>query len=233
MDEKISLREEAKKIVDELFREFNKEEVRLKLLHDNNSSKIGELEENILQLTRNEDVDYRFFSPRNIVSTNKEKTDGLREERTDLERSNKSVFKQMTYYKEKVAKLEQLRLLLEKVWNEEEGLPAGSETEIKEDVKKSKGDLVDNVSDIKENAVGDVADNKSYMKENENGNTIKNGIGEGSKKSIIEVSLPVELKRINHKLELCSKFIDNDPIRTKMELKSITRNLDDIIISIQ
>ncbi len=228
MDEKISLREEAEKIVDELFREFNKEEIRLKLLHDNNSSKIEELEENILQLTRNEDIDYRFFSPRNIVSTNKEKIDGLREEKADLEKSSKSVFKQMTYYKEKADKLEQLKLLLEKVWDEEE-LQTECETGTEEDAKK----MNVGVAAIKENADGDVIKDKDVIKDNENGNIVKNSINERSKKSIIEVSLPSDLKTINHKLELCSKFIDNDPVRTKVELKSIIRNLDDMIVSIQ
>lgn len=200
MDKKMDLCEEAISIINELFGEFNKEEVRLKLLHDNNSSKIEELEENVMQLTRNEDIDYRFFSPRNIVSTNKEKADGLREKIADLERSNKSVFKQMMYYKEKVEKLEKLKVLLGKLWNKEENLLVESKSEEKEEIDE-------NVTEVE--------------------------IEKEGPKSIIEISLPSELRKVNHKLELCSKFIDNDPIRTKVELKSIIRNLEDMIAAIQ
>lgn len=198
MDEKVNLQEEAEKMIRELFEEFSKEEIRLKLMHDNNSSKIGELEENILQLARNEDIDYRFFSPRNIVSNNKEKTDQLRDEKESLEKSNKSVFKQMTYYKEKADKLNQIKNILDRT-NEDS--------------------INNNVNPIN--------------KEEKKVTRIKKIEKASENKSIIEVSLPVELERINHKLELCSKFIENDLVRTKIEIKDIMKNLDDIIISIQ
>lgn len=201
MDETVKL-QEAEKMIRELFEEFSKEGIRLKLLQDNNSSKIGELEENILQLTKNEDVDYRFFSPRNVVSNNKGKIDDLRDEKEDLQKSNKSIFKQMTYYKEKADKLEQIKNLLERTVDDR----------INKNVKLD-----------------------SIDQEEKEVNTFKTieDVKVSEKKSVIEASLPSELERINHKLDLCGKFIENDPVRAKIEIKSIMRNLDDIIISIQ
>ncbi|MFT3983137.1 MAG: hypothetical protein QM697_04485 [Lachnospiraceae bacterium] len=177
MDEKNGAYQEGQKIIDELFEEFNREEIRLKLLHDNNSSKIGELEETILQLTKSEDIDYGIFSPRNIVSTNKEKMNDLQKDKEKLIKFNDSIYEQMNYYKEKVKKLEQLCSLFK-------------------------------TESLEENI-------KPLYQDSEN--------------SLINVFVFDELKKVNHKLELCSKIIDNDPVRTKMELRYIMKKIDDII----
>ncbi len=177
MDEKNNANRKSQKIVDELFIEFSKEEIRLKLLHDNNSSKIGELEENILQLAKNEDIDYGIFSPRNIVSTNKEKINDLQTEKEKLIKFNETVYEQMIYYNEKVKKLEQLGSLMK--------------TELPEEIIKP------------------------LYQDDEN--------------SFINVFTFDDFQKINHRLELCSKFIDSDPVRTKLELKSIMKKIDDMI----
>jgi len=194
MEEKKVVYDEAEKIIDELYNEFSKEEINLKLQADNNSSKIEELEENILQFMKNDDIDYKVFSPRTVVNVNAGKIDGLRTEKNELEKINKNVLKQLKYYSEKTKKLEQLKKLLKK----EDSLEIESEEETI------------------------ISEPKPMVK-----------IKKPSGQSIFEISLPNDLKKISHKLELCIKFIDNDTVRAKIELKNMIKNLEDLITSVK
>lgn len=214
MNEKYEYNQDAVTIIQKLFEEFDKEENALKVQFDNNSSKIDELEENILNFMKNDDIDYKVFSPRSIVSTNKEKADQLKKEKEELEKKNKEIFKQMEYYTDKTEKLSQLIKLVGK----------DESVDSEEDVQQgSSVNVVKTESNTETNIETDSL-------ENENEVQIEKGLDVDS---IVTVSLLEHLKRINHKLELCSKFIDHDAVRAKIEINSIVKNLDDVIISLK
>lgn len=226
------MNEEALKIIRDLYDEFEKEENSLKVQHDNNSSKIEELEENILSLMKNEDIDYKVFSPRSIVSTNKEKIENLRKEKEDAEKSNKSVLKQMRYYSEKTEKLEYLLGLFK----------SEKDTDIDETELRSV-DTNTNINTVNEKSTEKYSDSKDTIdsKEDDVKENVKENIKDiveqkelsSVKSTVLTSSLQEELERVNHKLELCSKFVDTDSIRTKIEIKDAMRNLSDIILSIK
>lgn len=202
------MNEKALKIIRDLYDEFEKEENNLKVQYDNNSSKIEEMEENILSFMKNEDIDYKVFSPRSIVSTNKDKIEHLREEKEDVEKNNKSVLKQMKYYSEKTKKLEHLLSLFQN----------DNDVDETEQISANKVDekIVEKVSEVDDSKI--IVEQKEFF-------PVKN--------TVLTSSLQDELERVNHKLELCSRFIDNDSIRTKIEIKEAMRNLSDIITSIK
>lgn len=202
------MNEKALKIIRDLYDEFEKEENNLKVQYDNNSSKIEEMEENILSFMKNEDIDYKVFSPRSIVSTNKDKIEHLREEKEDVEKNNKSVLKQMKYYSEKTKKLEHLLSLFQN----------DNDVDETEQISANKVDekIVEKVSEVDDSKI--IVEQKEFF-------PVKN--------TVLTSFLQDELERVNHKLELCSRFIDNDSIRTKIEIKEAMRNLSDIITSIK
>lgn len=148
MDEGKSKLDFADQIIKELYEEFHKEQISLKHQYDNNSAKIDELEESILCYIKNEDIDFKVFSPRSIVSTNSTKIDNLRNEKDNLENENKTLFKQLSYYSDRAIKLEKVM----DVFNSEE-----------KEVKHNSCTLhVDNSINI----INDEIDNQSEIKSN-------------------------------------------------------------------
>lgn len=185
--------EQISNIVVDLLMEFQKEQNRLQVIFDNGTSRITEIEEDIVNYKETEDVDFKVFSPRNISTLNEEKLESMDREKLTLIESNKEIFKQLKYYNEKVEKLRIIQSIID--------------SDINEDIKNENEVEIEIDNNIKHSIdVSEIVDN------------------EFDKKEFIS-----DLERLSHRAEICYKLIDNDIYRTKIEIKSIKSNLDEII----
>ncbi len=107
MNEQIS-KEELLNIIDELYSEFNDERIRLKMLMDDNDRRIQEIDEYVSELVKNEDIDFRIFSPRNTKTAHTDKVELLKEEKDKLIDENRKLKDKFQYYEEKVNKISTL-----------------------------------------------------------------------------------------------------------------------------
>lgn len=196
-------------IVIDLLMEFQKEQNRLQIIYDNGSSRISEIEENIVNYKETEDVDFKVFSPRNISTLNEDKLESMDREKLTLMESNKEILKQLKYYNEKVEKLRTIQMII------------GTEENEKSDFDY-KDESIDDIQKVDTNEINDTDSTKTSIDINE---LIDN---EFDKQSFIN-----DLERLSHKMEISSKLIDNDIYRTKIELKSMKSNLDEIINSLK
>lgn len=96
----------------ELEKEFAAEESKLADVSNERYIKIEEIDHQILTLRRNEDVDFRVFSPRNTSTANSEKIRNLEEEKKILEREKKDADRQLSYYSGKTEKINKVIRLL-------------------------------------------------------------------------------------------------------------------------
>lgn len=103
---------EACDILLELEKEFASEESKLADLSNERYIKIEEIDHQILTLRRNEDVDFRVFSPRNTSTVNSEKIKNLEDDKKNLEREKKDADRQLSYYSGKTEKINKVIRLL-------------------------------------------------------------------------------------------------------------------------
>lgn len=105
--------EQINKIIIDLLMEFQNEQNRLQVMFDNGTSRLAELEEDIVSYKDTEDVDFKVFSPRNVSNLSEEKLMAMDREKTDIEYSNKELSKELKYYKERVDKLRTVLSILD------------------------------------------------------------------------------------------------------------------------
>ncbi len=105
---------EAMQIINELYDEFSKEEMKLKVKYDNNCSRLEEMDQQIRMMSKAEDVDMRAFSPRRHVASENDKIMVIRKEREELDRSNREVERDYRYFSKRAEKLRYLTDLMER-----------------------------------------------------------------------------------------------------------------------
>lgn len=231
---------EACDILLELEKEFSGEEGRLEEISNERLFKIEEIEHQIVTFKRNEDVDFRVFSPRNTSTVNSEKIRGLEEEKKVLEREKNDADRQLKYYSGKTEKIGRvISLLRQELGNDlnEDNLtvknsrnPFAFLDEIDEDNDSlDNKDLIDTDSDEDDEVnyssndedTGSALD--TLLKENEKeleSENIKN----------VQAGVPVtEIDRVCHKVEFSQKILDNDRVRAKLELKEIISELKELV----
>lgn len=101
------------KIIIDLLLEFQNEQNRLQVMYDNGTSRLLELEEDIVSYKDTEDVDFKVFSPRNVSNLSEEKLMAMDREKTNIEDGNKELLKQLKYYNDKVEKLRTVLTILD------------------------------------------------------------------------------------------------------------------------
>lgn len=238
---------EACDILVKLEQEFAIEEAKLSEISNEHAIKIDELDQQITTIRRNEDVDYRVFSPRNITTGNSEKIKVLENEKKMLEREKRDADKQLHYYSGKTEMLGRVLDLLRGDLKEDS-------YEDSETVRKSRDpfafideDAVDEVIEDKEDAVTSLfreANEKikkslEEMVDEEPEDTEEQEKEKEGKesRSIFDMipdkeaeGVPVdEVERVCHKVEFCEKIISNDRIRAKLEIRNIVADLRDLI----
>ncbi len=105
---------EAQQIVSELYDEFSKEEMKLKVKYDNNCSRLEEMDQQIRLLSRSEDTEMRVFSPRRHISSESDKIVVMKKEREELEKQNRETERSYRYYSRRAEKLRRLNELMER-----------------------------------------------------------------------------------------------------------------------
>lgn len=227
---------EVVEILSDLLHELVTEEDKLKSIVNNSSYRIDELNQQIDTCRKNEDIDFRVFSPRNISYDNSEKISSLENERSDYERAKSEAEKRIGYYSGKADKLKRAISLVKNInfdnmnsvidvsLDEVEKDPFEylfRNNDIEED-EKSEDSIIDERDNIDSKDVNNIDDSIDSVKDNSNNISID--------KSNTVGGIPVtDVKRVCHKIEFTEKIINNDRIRAKMELKDSINELQELI----
>ena len=222
-------------ILVKLEQEFAVEEARLSEISNEHAMKIDELDQQITVSRRNEDVDFRVFSPRNISTGTSDKIKALESEKKTLEREKKDADKQLRYYSGKTEMIGKVLSLLRGDLKEDS--EDDSATVIKSrnpfaflDEDKEADEIVedkkDPVASLFREANERIKEDLSFAEEN--------GTDEEPDytpvSSVVTNGVPVdEVERVCHKVEFCGKIMSNDGIRAKLEIKNIVSDLKDLI----
>lgn len=102
---------ELKKIIDDLYNEFNDEKIRLLNLCEKNQEKIKESKKCIEELSKNDDSDFNVFSPRNTKVDYTGKIEQLKKEISLFEEENESIQQKIGYYEERADKLSKIEAM--------------------------------------------------------------------------------------------------------------------------
>ncbi len=219
-------------ILIKLEQEFASEEAKLSDISNDHAMKIDELDQQITTFRRNEDVDFRVFSPRNVSTVTSDKIKTLEGEKKQLEREKKEADKQLHYYSGKTEMISRVLELLR----------SGLKTESDEDsdtVKNSKNPFA--FIDEEDSSVVEFEDEQdevaALFAESDKETSKQEEVAAKPSKSgskdisfVQSVGVPVgEVERVCHKVEFCEKIISTDGIRAKLEIKNIATDLRELI----
>ena len=243
---------EACDILVKLEQEFADEEAKLSEISNENAIKIDELDQQITTFRRNEDVDFRVFSPRNISTSNSEKIKVLENEKKMLEREKRDVDKQLHYYSGKTGMIGRVLDLLRGDLKEESSEDSATVRKSRDPFAFIDEDQTDEVIEDKEDEVTslfreanekirksfdefkDDEDDEFFDTEDEED---EEDMSEKQPEAVFNVingtdvnGVPVdEVERVCHKVEFCGNIINNDRVRARLELKNIVADLKDLI----
>ena len=230
---------EACNILLKLEQEFSTEEAKLSEISKEHAMKIDELDQQITTFRRNEDVDFRVFSPRNVSTGISDKIKTLEEEKKLLEKEKRDADKQLKYYTGKTDMIGKVLELLrgdlkEDSENDTDTLrrsrnPFGfiDDDQEKDEVIEDKE--VDSVAVLFKETNDKIRSSLEQFEEEETKKPEK-----PEHKSVdvpgATMGVPVqEVERVCHKVEFCQKIISNDTIRTKLEIKNIVADMKELV----
>lgn len=218
---------EACDILLELEKEFAGEESKLADISNERYIKIEEIDHQILTLRRNEDVDFRVFSPRNSSTVNSEKIKNLEDDKKNLEREKKDADRQLSYYSGKTEKINKvIKLLRGELGDDsrEDNLTVKNSRnpfgfleaiiEENENLEKSRSES-SNVSDETEVKTDDFESNEKIVLEDAEESPISKLINERIKEDLSllsEEDKVSELKEEKDDSETSDTVIDSSPI---------------------
>lgn len=220
-------------ILSGLLNELVSEEDKLKEIIKEHSFKIDELNQQIEVCKKNEDIDFRVFSPRNVSFDNSEKIVSLENQCADYIKEKNEAEKRLLYYSGKVDKIRRALNIIRK-----DSIESEDNNKVNKDLLTDRDPFdylfyEDNISDtdnddeiLKDNIVDNI-DNDPVNKDNIDES-------ETEKNTDVKVmpcdSIPVdEVKRVCHKIEFSEKILSNDRVRAKMELKDVISDLKELI----
>ena len=210
---------EACDILIKLEQEFSTEESKLSEVSNDHAIRIDELDQQISTFRRNEDVDFRVFSPRNVSTGTSEKISALEDEKKLLEREKREADKQLKYYSGKTEMIGKVLTLLRGDLKEESSEDS-STVIMSRNPFAFLDEPTENVDDTIDTGVDDSEEKSNDIVENEESNNSVNNFN----------GVPVdEVERVCHKVEFCCKIISNDGIRAKLEIKNIVDDLKELI----
>jgi len=210
---------EACDILIKLEQEFSTEESKLSEVSNDHAIRIDELDQQISTFRRNEDVDFRVFSPRNVSTGTSEKISALEDEKKLLEREKREADKQLKYYSGKTEMIGKVLTLLRGDLKEESSEDS-STVIMSRNPFAFLDEPTENVDDTIDTGVDDSEEKSNDIVENEESNNSVNNYN----------GVPVdEVERVCHKVEFCCKIISNDGIRAKLEIKNIVDDLKELI----
>lgn len=244
--------EELFDILTDLQNEFITEEKKLKEISSTHAYRIDELDHQINTARKNEDIDFRVFSPRNLSIDNSNKIKALEDEKSSLEKEKSDADRQMSYYTGKADRLTLAVNIVKKyiksdiVLSEESEIANNTNDSIEDSIiEKIKKKPYNNFSFLYEDEENDSEvenedldkveklfneddNNDDLPLKLENDNLDKDSnvvLGDSSCNGI-----PVdEIERVCHKVEISEKIINNDRVRARMQLKDVIVELKDLI----
>ncbi len=221
-------------ILIKLKQEFSTEEAKLSELSGEHAMRIDELDQQITTFRRNEDVDFRVFSPRNVSTGTSDKIKALESEKKQLEREKNDADKQLRYYSGKTEMIGKVLDLLRGDLKEESG--EDSPTVLK---SRNPFSFLDEDRDIEEEIIEDkhtdevarlFKESDIELSVNDERDTDEDNTQTVVSDTITTEGVPVnEVERVCHKVEFCEKIISNDGVRAKLEIKNIVADLKDLI----
>ena len=221
-------------ILIKLKQEFSTEEAKLSELSGEHAMRIDELDQQITTFRRNEDVDFRVFSPRNVSTGTSDKIKALESEKKQLEREKKDADKQLRYYSGKTEMIGKVLDLLRGDLKEESD--EDSVTVIK---SRNPFSFLDEDPGLDEEIIedrhsDDVArlfkESDKELSANEDDDIDVDDLQTAVSDNVTSEGVPVnEVERVCHKVEFCEKIISNDGVRAKLEIKNIVADLKDLI----
>lgn len=222
---------EACDILIKLEQEFSSEESKLSEVSNDHAIRIDELDQQISTFRRNEDVDFRVFSPRNVSTGTSEKIAALEDEKKQLEREKRDADKQLKYYSGKTEMIGKVLALLRGDLKEESS--EDSSTVI---MSKNPFAFLDEVTENEESVFDNDEDNpvSDLFKDHNDDSDLKfedvvdNDHEENTSSNVNGIPVD-EVERVCHKVEFCGKIINNDGIRAKLEIKNIVDDLKELI----
>jgi hypothetical protein len=250
---------EACDILIKLEQEFATEEAKLSEISNEHAIKIDELDQQITTFRRNEDVDFRVFSPRNISTGNSEKIKVLENEKKMLEREKRDADKQLHYYSGKTDMIGRVLEILRgdlKEDSDEDSMAvrisrdpfAFIEEDSKDEVIEDKVDAVTSLfreaNEKIKKSFDEFKEDEEIEDSDEDTDTISSEDMEDKEdqedkipetlSAVIKENesggVPIdEVERVCHKVEFCGNIINNDRVRARLEIKSIVADLKDLI----
>ena len=229
---------EACDILLKLEQEFSVEESRLSEISNEHAMRIDELDQQITVSRRNEDVDFRVFSPRNVSGGTSDKIKVLEDEKKALEREKKDADKQLRYYSGKTEMIGRVLAILRGDLKDESEDDSAT-------VIRSRDPFAFIDEDVETaDPVSQKADSVASLFREANAK-IKEDLLDSMDEPVTDVfektpapsttvssegGVPVdEVERVCHKVEFCGKIISNDGVRAKLEIKNIVDDLKDLI----
>ena len=213
MNKNIVSSDDTKKMISSLYDEFEKERKSLRNQYDNNLQKLDEIDENISSYLKYED-DNKVFSPRNISNKNEDKIIELREQKQVILAENRTLLEKLHYYENKV---KQLTPIIEDTSDDD----LDNSDIVADEVNSSDSVITTSDSIAKTEVVSNNESNSTIVIKSSSESTVK-----PVKKT--ENNLADQIQYVLSKVKLCSGIIDNDIVRTKMELRSVENFLDDL-----
>ncbi len=218
-----------------LEQEFASEEAKLSEVSNEHAMKIDELDQQITTFRRNEDVDFRVFSPRNLSTVTSDKIKTLEGEKKQLEREKKEADKQLRYYSGKTEMIGRVLDLLRSGLKEESDEDSSTVRNSRNPfsfLDEDSSDIVefeDEADDVASLfASSEISDDEDQADKTEP--VGKTPVGKENVSFVQSVGVPVdEVERVCHKVEFCEKIISNDGIRAKLEIKNIVADLKELI----
>ena len=221
-------------IIEDLLSEFEREGGKLQAEYDDNATRILEIDANILNFKESEDVDFKVFSPRKIDNQNEEKINSLKVEKQNIELTNKSLYRQLRYYSDKIEKLNEILSIIKESSNEIEAITDNKSSY--EDITHVDEKILEYYDSIVEDDIDSLLKDK---KDNRSGwriikdeidtpisslSKIDQDIKDDSSDSVYE-----SLISITSKLETESKAIDDDYFRTKEEIRNVLNDINNVL----
>ncbi len=200
-----------------------------KEVHDNND-KIKEIDIFLKSLYDKEDVEFEFFSPRNVQYIYREKIQNQNSEKDKLVKANNELN----------CKIDILTVRINKLGTV---LKSIDESIVKNSIKDDTEDFLKDIDDTllekieKEKLIGIknnilLSDYNTELKDSEEIKYLILDMQEKERQRIardLHDNTVQSLTHLIHKIELSSKFVDQDIIRAKMELLDVNRKIKIII----
>lgn len=217
-----------KQVYDELLLDKNKLEKSVL----ENSNKIKEIELYLESLFEKEDVDYEIFSPRNIQYICRDKIESQKKDKEKLIEDNNFLNNKIVVLSSRIEKLYTVLKSVNEFFKN-----ADIEENRYDDFFENNENMIlnkkeDNQSNMSYDHILNLNDMSESEKKCDDIKFMILDIQEKERKRIardLHDNTVQNLTHLIHKIELSSKFIDQDVIRAKMELLDINRNIKSII----